>query len=39
MEFLETENKNIEPVSKVKMNLDGLLAPDIPSPLPKKIWF
>ena len=28
-----------DPVSKVKMNLDGLLAPDIPNPLPKKSGF
>ena len=39
MEFIETENKIIEPVSKIKMNLDGLLAPDIPHPLPKKSGF
>ena len=39
MEFIETENKDIEPVSKIKMNLDGLLASDIPSPLPKKSGF
>ena len=38
MEFIETKNDRIEPISKVKMNVDNLLADDIPSPLPSKTF-
>ena len=34
MEFIETKNDRIEAISKIKMNLDGILANDIPEPLP-----
>jgi len=39
MEFEEIPNQNIEPITKVKMKADGLLAPDIPKPLPNKSGF
>ena len=39
MEFEEIPNEKIEPITKVKMKADGLLAPDIPKPLPNKSGF
>ena len=39
MDFTEIKNSNLEPISKVKMNADGLLAEDIPPPLPKNSGF
>ena len=39
MEFIETKNDRIEAISKIKMNLDGILANDIPEPLPNKSGF
>ena len=39
MEFEEIPNEKIEPITKVKMRADGLLAPDIPKPLPNKSGF
>ncbi len=39
MDFEEIPNKKIQPITKVKMNADGILAPDIPHPLPRKSGF
>ncbi len=39
MDFKEIPNEKLQRVGKVKMNIDGELAPDIPEPLPKKSGF
>ena len=39
MNFTETPNEKLNKIGKVKMNIDGVLADDIPEPLPKKSGF
>lgn len=39
MDFKEIPNEKLQKVGKVKMNVDGILAHDIPEPLPKKSGF
>lgn len=39
MNFKEIPNEKLQKVGKIKMNIDGVLSPDIPEPLPKKSGF
>jgi len=39
MDFKEIPNEKLQRVGKIQMNVDGILAPDIPEPLPKKSGF